>query len=138
MNDIVERLRARAKSLRGMGSIAHVDADTDDEAADEITHLRKKVEWHTHAVHTCHAECDRPLCQTTRERDTLRAENERLKAEIKKRTQVQANYIAFLDAENDRLRAALEDILSYVPHGDLPLNLYDKARAAITKGESRE
>jgi len=84
MNDIVERLRARAKSLRGMGSIAHVDADTDDEAADEITHLRKKVEWHTHAVHTCHAECDRPLCQTTRERDTLRAENERLKAALTK------------------------------------------------------
>ena len=127
MSDIVERLRGEKCNI-----------DWRFEAADEITHLRKKVEWHTHAVHTCHAECDRPLCQTTRERDTLRAENERLKAEIKKRTQVQANYIAFLDAENDRLRAALEDILSYVPHGDLPLNPYDKARAAITKGESRE
>ena len=34
-------------------------------------------------------------------------------------------------AENERLRAALGDILSYVPHGDLPLNLYDKARAAL-------
>ena len=44
MNDIVERLRARAKSLRGMGSIAHVDADTDDEAADEITALRAENE----------------------------------------------------------------------------------------------
>ena len=34
-------------------------------------------------------------------------------------------------AEIEQLRAALEDILSYVPHGDLPLNLYDKARAAL-------
>ena len=39
--------------------------------------------------------------------------------------------LAAAKAEIERLRAALEDVLSYVPHGDLPLNLYDKARAAL-------
>ena len=37
MTDIVERLRERASSLRGLGAIAHPDADTDDAAAAEIT-----------------------------------------------------------------------------------------------------
>ena len=36
-----------------------------------------------------------------------------------------------LKADYEQLRSALEDVLSYVPHGDLPLNPYDKARAAI-------
>lgn len=43
-SDIVERLHERAKSLRGMGSIAHADADIDDAAADTITALRARVE----------------------------------------------------------------------------------------------
>ena len=33
--------------------------------------------------------------------------------------------------EIERLRAALEDILSYVPHGDLPVTIYDNALAAL-------
>jgi len=59
------------------------------EAADLITALRdenekltKRVEWFTHAIHTCHDECDRPLCKTTRERDALRAELERKDAAL--------------------------------------------------------
>ena len=45
----------------------------------EVKRLTKRVEWFTHAVHTCHADCDRPLCKTTRERDAFRAENTRLR-----------------------------------------------------------
>lgn len=41
--------------------------------AAEIASLSKRVEWFTHAVHTCHAECDRPLCKATRRNDKLRA-----------------------------------------------------------------
>ena len=44
MSDIVERLRERASSLRGLGAIAHPDADTDDAAAAEITTLRAENE----------------------------------------------------------------------------------------------
>ena len=45
--------------------IAELEADND--------RLRKKVEWFTHAVHTCHDECDRPLCAALRENNRLRA-----------------------------------------------------------------
>ena len=41
--DIVERLRHRALSLRGLGGIGHDDADLDDEAADEIERLREAL-----------------------------------------------------------------------------------------------
>ena len=34
-------------------------------------------------------------------------------------------------AEIERLRAALEDVLSYVPHGDMPVTIYDNARAVL-------
>ena len=40
MTDIVEKLRMRSASLRSLGGIGHEDADTDDEAADEIEQLR--------------------------------------------------------------------------------------------------
>jgi len=59
--------------------------------AEEIKRLRaenerltERVEWFTHAVHTCHDECDRPLCKTTRERDALRAELERKDVALRK------------------------------------------------------
>ena len=31
----------------------------------------------------------------------------------------------------EKLEAALRDILSYVPHGDMPVTIYDNARAAL-------
>ncbi len=34
-------------------------------------------------------------------------------------------------AEIERLRAALRDVLSYVPHGDMPVTIYDNACAAL-------
>lgn len=68
--------------------------------AEEIKRLRaenerltKRVEWFTHAVHTCHDECDRPLCKTTRERDALRAELERKDAALR-------GFVRQYDAEN--------------------------------------
>jgi len=38
-----------------------------------------------------------------------------------------------LRAEVARLRAALADVLSYVSHGDMPVTIYDNARAALTR-----
>jgi UDP-2,3-diacylglucosamine pyrophosphatase LpxH len=38
---------------------------------------------------------------------------------------------ARLAVENERLRAALADVLSYVLHGDMPVTIYDNARAAL-------
>jgi hypothetical protein len=41
-------------------------------AADELRRLHAEVErlsWDS--IHTCHAECQRPLCKLTRERDAL-------------------------------------------------------------------
>jgi uncharacterized coiled-coil protein SlyX len=32
---------------------------------------------------------------------------------------------------NERLRAALRDVLSYVPHGNMPVTIYDNARAVL-------
>jgi len=37
------------------------------------------------------------------------------------------------DAEIERLRAALRNVLSYVPHGDMPVTIYDNARAALAE-----
>ena len=34
-------------------------------------------------------------------------------------------------AEIERLRTALRDVLSYVPHGDMPVTIYDNALAAL-------
>jgi uncharacterized coiled-coil protein SlyX len=39
--------------------------------------------------------------------------------------------IAEQHAEIERLRAALRDVLSYVPHGDMPVTIYDNACAAL-------
>jgi hypothetical protein len=36
-------------------------------------------------------------------------------------------------AEIERLRAALRNVLSYVPHGDMPVTIYDNARAALAQ-----
>ena len=38
----------------------------------EITRLTREIERLTlDGIHTCHAECQRPLCKLTRERDAL-------------------------------------------------------------------
>lgn len=34
-------------------------------------------------------------------------------------------------ARIERLEKALRDVLSYVPHGDMPVTIYDNARAAL-------
>lgn len=45
------------------------------EAADRIEHL------YASGIHTCHADCQRPMCVLRRERDKALAELERVKAE---------------------------------------------------------
>lgn len=71
----------------------------------------------------------------------LRAENEKLKAELEEldflRHEGGSESIAALEAENERLRAALEDIADLPPgyadmrHDDLVVILANKARAAL-------
>ena len=73
----------------------------------EVKRLTKRVEWFTHAVHTCHADCDRPLCKTTRERDAFRAENTRLREHIART----ANNINVKGGPYDRALGAMEEIM---------------------------
>ena len=126
MTDIVERLRdyvlddhERGCQGRCYDCSCGYDGKRDPlmgEAAAEIERLRAGIG------------------DTLLEREDARAEVERLRAGGCARDQGTTQYCAEaakLAAENERLRAALGDILSYVPHGDLPLNLYDKARAAL-------
>lgn len=75
MAEEIKRLRYECES--GMAEIA-AGRERAEKAEAEVERLTKRVEWFTHAVHTCHDECDRPLCKTTRERDVLRALNAEL------------------------------------------------------------
>lgn len=68
MTDILERLDDVANTADYLP-----DREIARDAINEIARLRKKVEWFTHAVHTCHDECDRPLCAALREIERLRA-----------------------------------------------------------------
>lgn len=45
----------------------------------EIADLKKRISWlESGLIHTCHAECKKPLCVANREIERLKAENERL------------------------------------------------------------
>lgn len=93
--------------------------------ADKIASLSKRVEWFTHAVHTCHPECDRPLCKATREGERLRAENANLLAANRDLqdwwSDLRPDHKR-LQAENERLRAALVD------HNDMLRSAFSAAQ----------
>jgi len=59
--------------------------------------------------------------------ERLREANEMMLTDIR-RTDV--DMLAF-KAEIERLRAALRDVLSYVPRGNMPVTIYDNARAVL-------
>jgi hypothetical protein len=62
-NDIVQRLRARGQQLFGLCA----------EAADMIEAQAKEIERLTlNGIHTCHGQCQRPLCVQGREIRRLR------------------------------------------------------------------
>lgn len=77
--DIVEELRIYNRWRRGDEAITAPDPTALgkllDDAADRIEHLFAS------GIHTCHADCQRPMCVLRRERDKARADLARVTAE---------------------------------------------------------
>ena len=77
--DIVEELRLYNRWRRGDEAITAPDPTTLgkllDDAADRIEHLFAS------GIHTCHADCQRPMCVLRRERDKAHADLARVTAE---------------------------------------------------------
>ena len=77
--DIVEELRLYNRWRRGDEAITAPDPTTLgkllDDAADRIEHLFAS------GIHTCHADCQRPMCVLRRERDKAQADLARVTAE---------------------------------------------------------
>ena len=101
------------------------------------------VEWIQNAAIEASAQFTALTAEAERlKNDPAFVEYKRLKAEVESlKTQV-ATAMSSADAaftaasersrsDNERLRAALADVLSYVPHGDMPVTIYDNARAAL-------
>ena len=70
-NDIIDELRKEAAHPPCPGRVS----DLLTEAADRLDHLFAS------GIHTCHADCQRPMCVLRRERDKALAELERVTAE---------------------------------------------------------
>ncbi len=83
MEDIVDVLRQRPfrRASESQDEMRVRRQAERDRGAEEIERLRVRVSWFESAVHTCHDECNRPLCKTTRQRDRLRAVLDELLAE---------------------------------------------------------
>lgn len=72
MIDLIERLHNVESYLR-CARPASVHADNVHEAAAEIEALRKEVaNLEARGIHTCHTDCERPLCVARRENAALR------------------------------------------------------------------
>lgn len=69
--DIIDELRKEAAHPPTPARVAGLFT----EAADRIEHL------YASGIHTCHADCQRPMCVLRRERDKALAELERVTAE---------------------------------------------------------
>lgn len=78
--DIVEELRLYNRWRRGDEAITAPDPTALgkllDDAADRIEHLFAS------GIHTCHADCQRPMCVLRRERDKAHADLARVTAEL--------------------------------------------------------
>lgn len=78
--DIVEELRLYNRWRRGDEAITAPDPTALgkllDDAADRIEHLFAS------GIHTCHADCQRPMCVLRRERDKAQADLARVTAEL--------------------------------------------------------
>ena len=79
----------------------------------EITRLTREIERLTlDGIHTCHAECQRPLCKLTRERDAL-LEACRFYASMmgRRKSDGEPFYMTALDLDcGDRARAAIKAV----------------------------
>lgn len=147
MSDILERLDDVANTADYLP-----DREIARDAINEIARLRKKVEWFTHAVHTCHDECDRPLCAALRENERLRVQNIQMQAALgyaicadDERHIIPSNpyKCGVCDANRgvhariERLEAALREVLSWHDYSNdmhKPIEVraaYMRARAAL-------
>ena len=90
----------------------------------DIEKLKKRISWlESGSIHTCHAECEKPLCVANREIEKLQLEN----AELKKLLTHHNDYITFLETEIPKLDSIKK-----------ALKVATKALAEITdKTESR-
>ena len=108
--DIVEELRLYNRWRRGDEAITAPDPTALgkllDDAADRIEHLFAS------GIHTCHADCQRPMCVLRRERDKAHADLARVTAE---RDEAKSEAESALDTcartldERDALRARVAD-----------------------------
>ena len=109
--DIVEELRLYNRWRRGDEAITAPDPTALgkllDDAADRIEHLFAS------GIHTCHADCQRPMCVLRRERDKAHADLARVTAE---RDEAKSEAESALDTcartldERDALRARVAEL----------------------------
>ena len=129
MTEKTEALRL-AEQLEAIGLHGPVTA--------ELRRLVAEVErlsWDS--VHTCHAECQRPVCRLTRERDALRQivqDFPPIEAELAE----VSDRAHRLETQRDALLEALQDLMQQ--YKDQPECFMDwsKARAAIAKAEGEK
>ena len=115
----------KTEALRLADLMDAMDYGDTRQAAAELRRLHAEVErLSLDSVHTCHAECQRPLCKLTRERDALRQivqDFPPIEAEL----QEVSDRAHRLETQRDAL---LEALKRYVDHFGDPLKC---ARAVI-------
>ena len=135
--DIVEELRLYNRWRRGDEAITAPDPTALgkllDDAADRIEHLFAS------GIHTCHADCQRPMCVLRRERDKAHADLARVTHERKEywRERLVADGelcsgpdLARVTAERDRYLTVVGEYLTTIA------TARDEARAIRARAES--
>jgi len=109
--DIVEELRLYNRWRRGDEAITAPDPTALgkllDDAADRIEHLFAS------GIHTCHADCQRPMCVLRRERDKAHADLARVTAELEHHKSVKETIDSAhkeLSREHAALRARVNEL----------------------------
>ena len=139
--DIVEELRLYNRWRRGDEAITAPDPTAlgklIDDAADRIEHLFAS------GIHTCHADCQRPLCVMRRERDKAQNDLARVTAKLEQAEQRNAELEAALrDAFHRHIRSLAEAELARYGHpdfaGKLPAKHPDTERLDWLEGAPSE
>lgn len=132
IKELVKRLRAHFRSVNASGAPCMTPRNPDgEEAALALEGLAGEVERLTaNGIHTCHDECQRPLCKSYREIVAAKKHGELLN-----------KMLGEAEAERDRLRPALEGMVHYATHNegwqdDHPEYL-EAARAALGGASAR-
>jgi hypothetical protein len=128
-DDLVERLRAI-----GEAEMYESPASTKaliDEAADTIESLRAEnarlkrdmANLKANGIHSCHADCQRPLCVTQRENARLTEENERLREALEAAGQALWNALDHLGVDDPDADATIQQIDAALAHKDVNANI---------------